>query len=373
MRVLFLDQFSELGGAQRVLFDTACAARERGWRVQVALPGDGPLVDRFRSCGFPVAHIDCGPYRSGNKSFRDLLRFSSDLRQQRRVIGDLARGTDLIYVNGPRLLPAAALVSRGRIPMLFHAHSHVEQGLALRFARGSIRRARATVIACSQSVLEVFREGGRGAAVIPNGVAEIPFRDRARISRIGVIGRVHPDKGQAEFVRAAAILHSEFPRVRLVICGAPLFAESAYMRSVKELARGLPIEFPGWRDDIGAVLSELDLLVVPSKREGMGRVIIEAFSAGVPVVANAVGGIPEVIEDEVTGFLVREASPEALAQRIGEIVRGNASAVQRIAVNARRQWELHYNLTLYRQRITQVMECMTRESAHETEALPLHK
>ena len=145
------------------------------------------------------------------------------------------------------------------------------------------------------------------------------------------------------------------------------------MRSVKELARGLPIEFPGWRDDIGAVLSELDLLVVPSKREGMGRVIIEAFSAGVPVVANAVGGIPEVIEDEVTGFLVREASPEALAQRIGEIVRGNASAVQRIAVNARRQWELHYNLTLYRQRITQVMECMTRESAHETEALPLHK
>jgi glycosyltransferase involved in cell wall biosynthesis len=372
VRVLFLDQFSELGGAQRVLFDTACAARERGWPVQVALPDDGPLVDQLRSCGFPVARIACGPYRSGSKSVGDLLHFSSDLRQQRRVIGDLARETDLIYVNGPRLLPAAALVSRGRIPMLFHAHSHVE-GLARRFACGSIRRARATVIACSQSVLDVFREGSRGAAVIPNGVAEIPFHKRAGISRIGVIGRIHPDKGQAEFVRAAAILHSEFPRVQFVIGGAPLFANSAYLRSMEELARGLPVEFLGWRDDIGAVLSELDLLIVPSKQEGMGRVIIEAFSTGVPVVANAVGGITEVIEDSVNGFLVREHSPEALARRIGEIIRSDASALQGIAANARHDWERNYNLTLYQQRITQVMECMTRQSAHETEALPLHK
>ena len=373
MRVLFLDQFSELGGAQRVLLDTACAARERGWRVQVALPGDGPLVEQLRSLGFPVARIDCGPYRSGRKSAADVLRFSADLRQQRRVIAELARDTDLIYVNGPRLLPAAALVSRGRIPMLFHAHSHVEPGLARRFACGSIRRSRANVIACSQSVLDVFREGSRGAAVIPNGVAEVPFRERARISRIGVIGRIHPDKGQAEFVRAASILHSEFPRMEFVVCGAPLFADSAYTQRVEEEARGLPIQFLGWRDDVGAVLSSLDLLVVPSKQEGMGRVIIEAFSAGVPVVANAVGGIPEVIEDGVTGFLVRDNSPEALAHRIAEIIRSDAVTLQRLTANARREWELNYNLALYQQRITQVMACMTRQSAPETEALPLHK
>lgn len=372
MRVLFLDQFSELGGAQRVLLDTVCAARERGWSVRVALPGNGPLVDQLRSSGFPIVPIACGPYRSGSKSLGDLLRFSSDLRQQRRVIGALASETDLIYVNGPRLLPAAALVSRGRIPILFHAHSHVH-GLARRMACGSIRRSRATVIACSQSVLDVFREGSRAGAVMPNGIAEIPFRERHGISRIGIIGRIHPDKGQLEFVRAASLLHSEFPGLQFIICGAPQFSDSAYLRSVKELAQGLPVEFLGWRDDIGAVLSELDLLVVPSKQEGMGRVIVEAFSAGVPVLASAVGGIPEIIEDGVNGYLMRERSPDAMAQRITQIVGSDPAPLRRLAANARRDWERSYNLTLYQQRVTQVMACLSRQSAHETEELPLHK
>jgi glycosyltransferase involved in cell wall biosynthesis len=260
------------------------------------------------------------------------------------------------------LLPAAALVSRGRIPILFHAHSHIEQGLSWRLASGSIRRSGATVIACSHSVLDNFRECTRSAAVIPNGVAEIPFRERNRVSRIGVIGRIGPEKGQAEFVRAAAILQDEFPSARFVVCGAQLFAEAAYYQSVKALARGLAVDFLGWRNDIATVLSELDLLVVPSKQEGMGRVIVEAFSAGVPVVAFAVGGIPEVVRDGETGFLVHERTSEALAHRIGEIVRSDAS-IQRIALHARRAWEHDYTLATYQNRITQVIQCMGRRVA----------
>jgi glycosyltransferase involved in cell wall biosynthesis len=360
VRLLFLDQFSELGGAQRVLLDTVSAACCRSWTVQVALPGYGPLVPQLRQLGAAIASIPCGPYRSGAKSIADLLHFSSDLRAQRRVIGDLARDADLIYVNGPRLLPAAALVSRGRIPILFHAHSHIEQGLARRLASGSIRRPGATVIACSQSVLDNFRECTRAAAVIPNGVAEMPFRERNRISRIGVIGRISPEKGQAEFVRAAAALQTEFPCARFVVCGTPLFGDSAYDESVRALARGLPVDFLGWRDDIAMVLSELDLLVVPSKQEGMGRVIIEAFSAGVPVVAFAVGGIPEVIREEETGFLVRERTSEALARRIGEIMSSDPGSIRRIVLNARRAWEHDYTLATYQNRIMQVIQCMGR-------------
>ena len=363
MRILFLDQFSELGGAQRVLLDTVSAACGRGWQAQVALPGDGPLIDQLRSRDVPVARIPCGPYRSGTKSVADVFRFTSDLRIQRRIVGDLAREADLIYVNGPRLLPAAALVSRGRIPMLFHAHSHLEQGIARRFACGSIRRSGATVIACSQSVLDTFRDCTRAAAVIPNGVGEVPFRERNRISRIGVIGRISPEKGQAEFVRAAAILHTEFPLAAFVVCGAPLFADGGYDRSVGALARDLPIEFPGWREDAGAVLSELDLLVVPSRQEGMGRVIVEAFSAGVPVVAFAVGGIPEVIQDGETGFLVKEMTPEALARRISEVLKRDPGSIRRIVSNARRAWELHYNVTDYQNRIAQVIQCMAGRRA----------
>src|SRR4030095_8548742 len=92
---------------------------------------------------------------------------------------------------------------------------------------------------------------------------------------------------------------------RFILCGAPLFSNPRYFELVREAAAGLPIEFLGWRDDVNDTLSELDLLIVPSASvEGTTRVILEAYAAGVPVVASASGGIPEIARDGETGFLV---------------------------------------------------------------------
>src|SRR5207249_2164311 len=67
MKLLLLDQYSELGGAQQVLLELLPALRARGWSATVAIPGDGPMFDRVRALGFETARIDCGPYRSGRK------------------------------------------------------------------------------------------------------------------------------------------------------------------------------------------------------------------------------------------------------------------------------------------------------------------
>jgi glycosyltransferase involved in cell wall biosynthesis len=173
-------------------------------------------------------------------------------------------------------------------------------------------------------------------------------------------------------VRAAALLHTEFPGAQFVICGAPLFADSSYLSHVQALANGLPVEFIGWREDIAPVLSELDLLIVPSRQEGMGRVVIEAFSAGVPVIASAVGGIPEVVTDRETGFLVRDTSAVSLAQCIREAMRADPAGLRRIAANARRVWERRYTVDLYQKRITEWMERVAadRRSERETPAPP---
>jgi len=371
VNVLFLDQFSVLGGAQQVLLDTVAAARQRGWRTWAALPSSGPLIDRLRTLDATVVEIPCGPYRSGHKGIQDLLRFRSDVREQVRVIGELQNraGFDLIYVNGPRLLPAAASMSGG--PVLFHAHSHVEQTLARKLAGRSIRRGGASVVACSNSVLEQFQNYAEKQFVIPNGTGAMEFRDRtfARDGkwRIGVIGRISPEKGQAEFIRAAALLHTEFPGAQFIVCGAPLFADSSYLDYAKSLAGTLPVEFLGWREDVAAVLSELDLLIVPSRQEGMGRVVIEAFSAGVPVVACAVGGIPEVVIDLETGFLVRDTTAESLAQCIREVMRGDPAKLRQIAASARRTWERCYTVEIYQERITELMERLVSDRRLERE------
>ncbi|HYL39334.1 MAG TPA: glycosyltransferase family 4 protein [Bryobacteraceae bacterium] len=365
MNILFLDQFSDLGGAQRVLLDTVDAALERGWNAWTALPAGGPLIEQLGSRNVPLIEIPSGPYRSRTKGVADWLRFGSDLRKQNRILEDLASGVafDLIYVNGPRLLPAAAtLAARRRLRVLFHAHSHIPQRVSLRLAGRSIRRAAAAVAACSHSVLASFLRYADPAklCVIPNGVPEIEFRRREsrhkRDWRIGLIGRIGPEKGQAEFVRAAALLHARFPSATFVICGAPLFAEPAYYETVRRLAQGLPVEFLGWREDVAPVLAGLDLLAAPSGYEGMGRVIIEAFSAGVPVVAFPSGGIPEVVIDGKNGFLTPDRSPEALAARIAHVMTSDPGTLETIVANARRNWEQCYTLEIYQQRITDWME-----------------
>ncbi|HLH00016.1 MAG TPA: glycosyltransferase family 4 protein [Bryobacteraceae bacterium] len=374
MNVLLLDQFGELGGAQRVLLDTVAAAQQRGWGVWAALPATGPLSGLLRSRGVAVVRIPCGPYNPGTKDLRDLLRFLLDLLRQVRLIRSLVKRTrfDLIYVNGPRVLPAAALAAHAPARVLFHAHSHIGQRLARTLVVSSIRHAGAAVVACSDSVMQALRGSVNPESqfVIPNGVPEIVFRDRefGRDGkwRIGVIGRISPEKGQAEFLRAAAVLQREFPKAEFVICGAPLYSAPSYFDRVQELARGLPVQFLGWRDDIGPVLSDLDLLAVPSQQEGMGRVVVEAYSAGVPVVAFATGGIPEIVSDGETGFLVQQKTPEAFAQGLSRTMRSDPTNLRRIAANARRAWESRYTARMYQDRISQVMQSVADPAKQKT-------
>ena len=378
-----MDQFSVMGGAQLCLLDVLDAVERRAWAAHVALPGDGPLVERIRSRGVSVHNIPCGPYRSGSKSFADMIKLPVDVWRQKRIGGGLIRTgkVDLIYVNGPRLLPSAAVAAQGRVPVLFHAHNRLNQSYAEALAGWSLRHSDATAVACSkyvgQPLARYVREGD--LHVIANGTPDAGCRERAfghgKGWRIGLIGRISPEKGQAEFLQAAALLASEFPAARFVICGAPIIPAGKYFDLVNELARGLPVEFLGWRDDISAVLAEFDLLIVPSHDEGMGRVVVEAFSAGVPVVAFAAGGIPEVITDGQTGFLVQGVTPEALAARIREVMLSDAEDVRRVATNARKAWEGSYTVAKYQSRITDLMEQVVSawRAKHERAAPPPRK
>jgi glycosyltransferase involved in cell wall biosynthesis len=364
VKVLFLDQFSALGGAQQCLLDLLPAIEERGWRARAAIPQGGPLVKLLRSRGMRVDEIPVGAYRCGRKSAADFLQFAMDVPRQTAAIAALLNQsrTDLVYVNGPRLLIAAALAAGRRIPMVFHAHHSITQPSA-RYLEGlALRRSGATVAACCDAVARSLRIPHEGVHTIPNGTADLGFVERSfEKQRIGIIGRIAPEKGQTDFLRAAALLVRQAPRARFVICGAPLFGDRAYYNDVLRLAAGLPVEFLDWQEDAGAVMRELDILVIPSTREGMPRVLLEAFSAGLPVVAFPVGGIPEVIEDKITGFLTREARPSELAATLLDVLEIDPDKLRAVTHNARREWERRYTLGAYCERITNLMaQCVPR-------------
>jgi glycosyltransferase involved in cell wall biosynthesis len=365
MNVLFLDQFSELGGAQQCLLDLMPAVQGAGWQAHAGLPSDGPLIPRLRQMNVAVDPIPCGRLTSGHKTLADAWRFSSEFRSLAAAIHRLAHkaNADLIYVNGPRLLPAAAWVARGRWPLLFHCHNHLSQPAAW-LAGLALQSASARVIACCRFAAQPIasRVSASLLHIVDNGVEDLAFPTRPssprNAPRIGMLGRVSPEKGQIEFLSAARLLTDALPQARFLIAGEALFGDPAavaYRRRLEQMAAGLPVEFVGWREDAAAFLAGLDLLVVPSLREpGAPRVILEAFSAGVPVVAFPSGGIPEIVDDGNTGFLVSPATPSALAARILDLVR-QPHLLDSAARAARATWSERFNLRLYREQIAAIM------------------
>ena len=366
MKILFLDQYSDLGGAQLCLLDLMPAVMWAGWEPLAAVPGSGPLAGRLREMGVAVERLPLGTYRSYKKSAWDITRFAASTPRLAFAIRRLVKRfqPDLIYVNGPRLLPAAR-AARRRTALLFHCHSRLEQRLAARAAGRSLKASDATVISCCRFAVEPLLPyvAEQRVHIVYNGVSG-PVRRALRKTpgggfRIGVVGRIAPEKGHADFLQAARLLNEALPGCRFVICGEALFADRVskeYRQTLDKLAEGLPVEFLGWRDDVYDVLERLDVLVVPSTREpATTRVVLEAYSCGLPVVAYPTGGIPEILTDGQTGFLVNPMGPQALAERILSLVLQRPERLEEAAAAGRALWRERFGVERYQLEVVEIL------------------
>ncbi len=369
MNVLCLDQFSNIGGGQRSLLDLLPAFSARGWHPIVATPGDGPFPEMVRKMGFRTHGLPHEEYTSGDKSLLQILRYAGHLPRATLSLMKLARTLDagVIYVNGPRLMPPAALAGRLMgIPIVFHCHNRLFQRSAITLTGRSLEVARANVIACCEYVavpLRKFLDRGR-LSVIYNGIEKVrdaSCRPRSGMPRVGVVGRIESEKGQLEFVNAARRVAKRIPDCRFAIIGAPMFSGDSYYKKVVAASAGLPVEFSGWQDDISQIFANLDLLVVPSTRvEATTRVILEAYSAGVPVAAFACGGIPEVVRNNETGFLAGDQTPEGLADCIVSALEMHPTAITEVRNRARAYWSENFRLDAYRLKVCAVIDDAVR-------------
>ncbi len=187
------------------------------------------------------------------------------------------------------------------------------------------------LIAVSRSIERKIADEGRvGAPVslIYNGVdlerydhqeacctlpEEYGFEPGAPI--VGIVARLEPEKGHPTLLEAWPLVLRQVPSAYLLVVG-----EGSRLETLQQQAAELRIlhrvVFTGRRDDVPAVTAALDVAVLPSYREAQGLTILEAMALSRPVVASNVGGIPEMIEDGVTGLLVPPRDAEALAAAI---------------------------------------------------------
>ncbi len=136
---------------------------------------------------------------------------------------------------------------------------------------------------------------------------------------IGSVGRLDPVKGHGTLVRAFARVLGQHPDAHLVLAGEGE-CRPACEALARELGAGERVRFLGWRDDVKELLGAMDLFVLPSLNEGMGRAVVEAMAAGLAVVATRVGGVPQVVAEGVTGVLVPPEDPASLAEAIGRLL-----------------------------------------------------
>jgi len=136
---------------------------------------------------------------------------------------------------------------------------------------------------------------------------------------VGAAGRLSPEKGFSDLIEAARLVGRVDPSIRFVLFGGGRLREDLEARIAAGGLRGSFI-LAGFRTDLDRFLSHLDVFVQSSYTEGLPNVVLGAFAAEFSVVAAAVGGTPEVVEDGVNGYLVPSGSPATLACRILDIL-----------------------------------------------------
>jgi glycosyltransferase involved in cell wall biosynthesis len=141
---------------------------------------------------------------------------------------------------------------------------------------------------------------------------------------IGLVGRLSPEKGGVDtLIRAVYRLYSQRPDVRLLIVGdGPVRVELEKLNTelqARAQEPSSPVVFAGARQDIPQLLGAIDIFVLPSLNEALPIVILEAMSVGLPVVATSVGGVPEIVQDGVTGLLVPPGAEDALLDALSRL------------------------------------------------------
>jgi glycosyltransferase involved in cell wall biosynthesis len=342
LRVLLLTDEMEVGGTQRQIAHIARRLDPARFEVTVGFFRNRSfLADELEACGIAVAEIP----KRGRIDPAFVRRLVAFLRAGRfDVMHCFAFTGELWGAVARALLPAAA-----RPALITSVRNKYDWYARLQWRiKGWAARESCRVIANSHAGGEFARERmalAPGAVdVVYNGVEALPAAvPRATDAEHDAptalfVGRLVEQKNVPVLLRATARLAAGGRRVRVRIAGdGPLRA--ACVAQVAALGLGGQVEMLGERSDVAALMAEADFVVQPSLREGLSNSILEAMMVGRPVIASAVGGSVELVEDGVTGLLFendddtalaaameRLAGDRALRARMGDAARARALA-----------------------------------------------
>ncbi|HEX7544678.1 MAG TPA: glycosyltransferase [Candidatus Limnocylindrales bacterium] len=311
------------GGAQEHVYSLVTRLDRECYDVRVVSLSHGSSVRRLQKAGIDVTVIDEPDDRLAVRMLADeLAPFQPEIVHNHMYRAEVV-GTRAALVLGEKGCRRPAIIST--------VHSSRVRCSEDRQTLRRLTPLMDRLIVVSKAIDHKIREEGRAVApisLIYNGVDLQRYNHQqpcctlheeylipADAQIVGVVARLEAEKGHRTLLEAWPLVLAEVPSARLLIIG-----EGSERDSLEAQVASLGIEdrvvFTGRREDVPAVTAALDVAVLPSYREAQGLSVLEAMALGRPVIASRVGGIPEMIEDGVSGLLVEPHDCDALAAGI---------------------------------------------------------
>ena len=348
-RVLIVATLAEVGGVGTYIAMLLPQLVER-FDVVVAAHGPGPLREASLAAG--ARYVALSHLRRPINPFRDVLALAELVRVCRR------ERPDIIHLNSAK----AAFVGRlagalARTPVRIvsiHGWSFSVPGIprAAVWADRLVRPLTTATICVSEYDREVGIAAGmcerERTVVIHNGIDvrgfEATNHGRRDVPVVAFVGRLAPQKDPETLIRALAML--ERNSYHAVVAGSGPDADSI-AAEIERLGLNDSVDLLGVRDDVSEILGSADVFVLSSIYECLPISVLEAMAAGLPVVATKVGGVPELVVDGQTGFIVGSRDPEALAQAIRKLL-ANPHLRRRFGDAARARVEDRFDIKRFR-------------------------
>jgi glycosyltransferase involved in cell wall biosynthesis len=326
IRVLQVVKVAGISGAENHLLLLLPALRERGFDIRVVVlhegePGAEEFASRLDGAGVPVDRLRI----SGPGGPRTLARLTRIVRRQRPDI----LHTHLVHADFHGLVAGRL----ARVPVLVstkHGFNPFREGRLFATADRAVARLADVHVAISAGLARYLeeREGFDASSfeIVHYGIE--PGPDPAPLPgapRLAIVGRLIPIKGHDVLLRALAAVRRDMPELTLEVAGdGPL--ETELRSTVTRLGLDDVVSFLGHVEHVEPVFGRAEVVVVPSHGEGFGMVALEAMERGRPVIASAVGGLPEIVEDGRTGLLIRSGDVDALSAALRELAGDPARA-----------------------------------------------
>lgn len=395
--VLFVHSNTELYGADFILAEVVRAVKEQV-RPIVALPGEGELTRLLAREGVQVVTTRESILR--RVSFKPhklptlLMNIAVDVRRMVDLIKQ--ENVQLVYSNTGAVVTGAIAARLCGIPNIYHIHEII---LSPRWLAKAIARM---VLGLSDRVITVSgpvrsqllryeRTGDPAVCVIHNGLDPAPFDEVEDVESVrselgagpgdllyGVIGRIHPWKGQFYFLEAARRMADRCPVAKFVIIGGTFAGYERLLIELKERIGQLNMEsrlkILPFRKDVPRLMRALDVFVLPSTSpDPLPTVVLEAMAARRPVVATAHGGALEMVVHEQTGFLAPYHDASAFADIMLLLADDRERRVE-MGEAGRQRLELHFSRSHFQSDIRQMIadflpelvrnKSLTNEIAH---------